>query len=71
MKVGSPLESGCEREDYMEFWYAIGGILLLVLFLLMLAPSRHLYRCQKCGFETYSEAEASGHEKLENAHKVL
>ena len=56
----------------MDSWYTmIGGILLLVLLLLMLVPSGHLYRCQKCGFETYSETEASGHEKLENAHKVL
>jgi hypothetical protein len=55
----------------MDFWYAmIGGIFLLMLLFLML-PSGHLYHCQKCGFETYSEAEASGHEKLENAHKVV
>ena len=53
-------------------WYPIGGLALLVLIILLLTSNpRHLYHCQKCGFETYSEIEAAGHEKMENAHKVV
>jgi hypothetical protein len=37
--------------------------------LLLTMPRRTLYRCQKCGHETYSHAEASGHLLLENSHK--
>jgi hypothetical protein len=56
----------------MEIWYAIGGLALLVLLILLLTSDpRHLYHCQKCGFETYNEVEAAGHEKMENAHKVV
>lgn len=36
----------------------------------LIVGNTHLYRCDKCGFETYSAEEAAGHDKLENAHKT-
>lgn len=52
--------------------YTIGFMVLVYcLYLLLSGPlDRRPYRCSKCGFETYSELEATGHEKAENAHKV-
>lgn len=52
--------------------YSIGFVVVVYcLYLLFSGPlDRKPYRCSKCGFETYSEIEATGHEKLENAHKV-
>jgi hypothetical protein len=49
---------------------AIGLVVLLFLLLTMPLSSKN-YRCSACGFETSSELEAAGHEKLENTHKVI
>lgn len=49
------------------------GIVVIILILWLLVPSSsgEVRRCTKCGFTTTSELEAIGHEKLENAHKVV
>jgi len=50
------------------------GALVIVLIIWLLVSglsTQKLFRCQKCGFTTASELEAVGHEKLENAHKVV
>ena len=57
----------------MDALVMIVGIAIIVLLLWLLFPSSssQTYRCEKCGFETQSKLEAVGHEKLENAHKVV
>ena len=60
-----------KERDCMGFWFVVGAIVLFVLISLLSDPSRRLYHCQRCGFETYSEAEALGHERLENGHKAI
>ena len=47
----------------------LASFVVLVVWLLGGPLNRQPYRCSKCGFETYSEIEANGHEKQENAHK--
>jgi hypothetical protein len=49
------------------------GIVVVVLILWLLSPSSggEIRRCTKCGFTTYNEVEAAGHEALENKHKVV
>jgi hypothetical protein len=49
----------------------IVGAVLLILWLLAPSSSGEVHRCEKCGFTTTSKLEAIGHEKLENAHKVI
>jgi len=59
----------------MDALYMIGAGALIIAIVWLLTSTtlldRQPYRCQKCGFETYNEVEASGHEKMENGHKVV
>jgi len=46
-------------------------VIALIFWLLTSRPNMKVYHCQKCGFETTSQLEAVGHEKLENSHKLV
>jgi hypothetical protein len=48
----------------------LGVIGLFVWALLSGLPNKK-YTCSKCGYETYDEVMAAGHEKVENAHKCI
>lgn len=51
---------------------AILGFIIIVLFVLVVLTSLPKpYRCQKCGFETINEDEASGHVVNANTHKMI
>jgi hypothetical protein len=52
--------------------YGIAALGAIAAFFLWLAsPRRPIYRCQRCGFETYSKEESAGHATLENSHKIV
>lgn len=54
------------------FKMAILGFIIIVLFVLVVLTSLPKpYRCQKCGFETINEDEASGHVVNANTHKMI
>lgn len=56
----------------MDSSAAIG--LMVIALLIALAVSflpNKKYTCSKCGYETYDEVMAAGHEKLENTHKIV
>ena len=59
----------------MDSLYLIGAAALIIALVWLLTDTgifdRQTYRCDKCGFETYSDLEASGHEKMENGHKIV
>lgn len=52
-------------------------ITLLIFVVIISAPillftlwPRRIYRCTKCGFETYSYEESVGHSAMENSHAI-
>lgn len=47
------------------------GVVVLFVWALLSALPNKKYTCSKCGYETYDEVNAAGHEKIENSHRVV
>lgn len=45
------------------------GVVILCIVLALSALPNKKYTCSKCGYETYDETMAAGHDKIENSHK--
>lgn len=46
----------------------LGIMVLFIVLALSVLPNKK-YTCSKCGYETYDEVNAAGHDKIENSHK--